>query len=144
MGQFSQGIFTPRNPEKYIGRGSIRYRSSWEFAVMNFCDNHPSIIKWAVENIRVPYKNPITGKLTHYVPDFFVMFVDKNDKTHGEVWEIKPKKEIALETARSERDKISVIVNHAKWAAANAFCKQHGLTFRVITEDQLWHNPKRR
>jgi len=144
MGTYAQGIFTPKHPDKYLGRGSVRYRSSWEWAVMNFCDNHPSITQWASENIRIPYRNPITGKATNYVPDFFVVFVDKDDKTHGEVWEIKPKKEVSINEAKSQRDKIMAIVNGEKWRAASAWCKQNGLTFRVITEEHLFFNGRKR
>jgi hypothetical protein len=144
MGSYAQGVFNPRNPEKYLGRGSIRYRSSWEWAVMNMLDNHPAITQWASENIRIPYKNPITGKVTHYVPDFFVLFIDSKDQTHGEVWEIKPKKEVAMENVKSQRDKIAVVVNTAKWQAATAWCKQNGLTFRVITEEQLFFSGRKR
>ena len=112
--------------------------------VMHFCDNHPSVKQWAVENIRIPYKNPITGKITNYVPDFFVLFEDMTGKTRGEVWEIKPKKEISINEARSQRDKIMAIVNAAKWQACRAWCSQHGLEFRVITEDALfWQGRKR-
>jgi hypothetical protein len=56
------GKFKPKNPEKYAGRGSIRYRSSWELKFMNFLDENPSIKNWASESISIPYKNPIANK----------------------------------------------------------------------------------
>ena len=31
------------------------------------------------------------------------------------------------------------IINQAKWAAAMAFCKQKGITFRVINEHDMYH-----
>jgi hypothetical protein len=37
-----------------------------------------------------------------------------------------------------------VAINHAKWQAAMAFCKQQGYTFRVITEDDLFRNGSRK
>jgi len=37
-----------------------------------------------------------------------------------------------------------VAVNHAKWAAATAYCKMQGFAFRVITEDDLFRNGTRK
>lgn len=143
MAKFAQGEFVPKNPEKYVGRGRIKYRSSWELAFMTFIDNHPGIIQWASESIQIPYKNPLTGKQTIYVPDFFIYYENEGTGKHGELIEIKPKKETTMENARSQRDKLMVIVNTAKWLAANVFCKNHGLTFRIITEEHLFHQGKK-
>jgi hypothetical protein len=140
MSKYAQGQFQIQNPGKYVGKGMPKYRSSWEFAVMSMCDNNPSIVQWASEAIHVAYRNPFTGKNTIYVPDFFVMFVDAAGKTHGEVWEIKPSKETSLEEAgRSPRAQAAAILNMAKWEAARAWCRAHGLTFRVVTENDIFH-----
>lgn len=138
-----QGIFTPKNPQKYVGRGSIKYRSSWEFHAMNFFDLHEGIIQWASESIHIPYRNPFTGKNTIYVPDFFLIYCDKDGKQHAELVEIKPSKEMMMENARSLRDKAAVALNQAKWSAANAFCKAHGIKFRIITEKDLFFQGKK-
>ena len=73
MAKFAQGRYNMKNPDKYIGGKTPLYRSSWEFAFMGFCDESPSIQKWASESIRIPYRHPFTGKFTIYVPDFFVV-----------------------------------------------------------------------
>ena len=120
------------------------YRSSWELAVMRMCDNNPSIVQWASEAIHVNYQNPLTGKSTIYVPDFFVVFIDANNQQHAEVWEIKPTKETTLEAAgRSPRAQAAAIVNAAKWQACNAWCKNQGLRFRVLTENEIFHQGKK-
>ena len=86
----ARGKYTIRNPEKYAGTRTPIYRSSWEWAFMQFCDNNPSVIGWASEAVRIPYKNPLTGKTTTYVPDFFVQYQDAKGKKRSEVIEIKP------------------------------------------------------
>ena len=91
MSKFAKGKFTPKNPEKYIGIKSPTYRSSWEFAFMNFCDSHPSIQKWASESIKIPYQNPLTRRVTVYVPDFFIQYLDKNNRLLSDVIEINHK-----------------------------------------------------
>lgn len=112
--------------------------------MMRFFDNHPSVIQWASESIQIPYRNPLTGKNTIYVPDFFVYYQDANGKNHGEIIEVKPSKETSMTEAKSSRDKAMAIVNAAKWQAAQAFCSRQGLKFRVVTEQQLfWQGSKR-
>lgn len=144
MSKYAQGKYTVRNPEKYIGTKQPTYRSSWEMSFMLFCDNNPSVLQWASESIQIPYRNPLTGKNTIYVPDFFIYYQDANGKNHGELIEIKPSKETSMTEAKSSRDKAMAIVNAAKWQAAQAFCSRQGLKFRVVTEQQLfWQGSKR-
>lgn len=144
MANFAQGVFVPKNPEKYVGKHKPRYRSGWELTFMMFCDNHQSVLSWASEAISIPYKNPLTGKQTVYVPDFFVLYEDKFKRKKAEVIEIKPKKQSLIESkVASVKERATVAVNHAKWAAAMAYCKRAGLVFRVITEDDLFRQGKR-
>lgn len=140
MSRWAQGIFEVRNPQKYVGKSKPRYRSGWEFAFMQFCDNNDSIVSWASESIHIPYRNPLTGKNTIYVPDFFIVYRTKHNKMCAEVIEIKPKKQSVIESKQSQRDRAAVAVNHAKWDAAQKWCKNQGLVFRVITEDQMFRN----
>ena len=77
MKKFAQGKFTLKNPEKYIGSKDPIYRSGWEIAVMKMCDENPAIEQWASEPVRIPYRDPLTGKQTVYVPDFLVMFMEE-------------------------------------------------------------------
>jgi hypothetical protein len=111
---------------------------------MMFCDNNASVTQWASESIKVPYRHPLTGKQTIYVPDFLVVYVDKNGKQIAEMVEIKPKKQTLIESKRASAQlRATVAVNHAKWAAAMAYCKRMGIAFRVITEDDLFRNGAR-
>lgn len=142
--KFAKGKFAPTNTQKYAGRNTPTYRSSWELSFMQFCDNHPSVIQWASESISIPYKNPLTGKNTFYVPDFFILYQDKNGTNRAELIEVKPRTQTTMENARSMRDKAAVAVNHAKWAAANTFCKQNGMIFRVITENDIYQNARKK
>ena len=144
MSRFAQGKFTLKNPDKYIGTKTPTYRSSWEFAFMKFCDEHPSVGQWASEAVRIPYKNPLTGKHTIYVPDFFIAYVGKNGKQRVELIEVKPANQTFKEKlGRSRANQAHWVVNQAKWSAANAWCKQKGLFFRVINEGDIFHQGRR-
>jgi hypothetical protein len=144
MAKFAQGEFTPKNPEKYVGIGKIRYRSGWELTFCMFCDNNKNVTQWSSESIRIPYRHPLTGKQTIYVPDFLVVYVDKNGRQIAEMVEIKPKKQTLIESNRASAQlRATVAINHAKWAAAQAWCRRMGIAFRVITEDDLFRNGAR-
>jgi len=145
MANYAQGIFVPTQPQKYIGKHNPKYRSGWEFTFMQFCDKNKNIIQWSSESIVIPYMHPLTGKRTNYIPDFLVVYENKHGQQRAEIVEIKPKKQSLIESrVASARDRAVVAVNHAKWASAMAFCKQNGLTFRVITEDDLFYQGKRK
>ena len=136
--RYSQGIYTVLHPEKYIGQIRPRYRSSWELVVFKFCDNHPSVLQWASESLKVGYRNPLTGKNATYTPDIFLIYIDKVGVKHAELLEIKPAAQSSLQEAKSRKDKLSVALNMAKWSAARTFCSTKGITFRVITEADIF------
>lgn len=141
MSKFARGKFVPTNPQKYIGLKTPTYRSSWELQFMRFCDSHPSIQQWACESIKIPYRNPLTGKQTIYVPDFLIQYVDKNNRTNTDLIEIKPENQAVLESVgKNKTRQAQFIQNQAKWSAAQLWCKQQGIRFRVVTEKDIFHN----
>lgn len=140
--QFHQGVYTPKNPKKYVGTKNPIYRSSWEYKMFNTLDMHPNVLQWASEPLRIPYKHPLTHTNTTYVPDLLIVWIDKHGSTRAEMIEIKPSSQTYLNEAKSKRDKISLCINLAKWKSAQAFCKAKGLVFRVMTEKDLFRNTK--
>lgn len=145
MPRFAQDRYKIKNPEKYLGNKAPYYRSSWEFTFCKFCDENPNVIKWASESIKIPYKNPFSGKQTIYVPDFFIVYVDKNGTQHAELIEVKPVNQTIKEkTGRSKANQAAWALNQVKWEAARIYCKQKGITFRIVTEQDLYHQGKRR
>ena len=144
MSIFQQGEYQVINKSKYAGTKPPYYRSSWELAFCRMCDNHPNIIKWASENLKIPYQNPLTGKHTVYVPDFMIQYIDKNGKQHVELIEIKPSTQTTMENAKSKKDQASVVLNAAKWTAAQEWCQRKGIKFKVINEQQIFQTNKKR
>jgi hypothetical protein len=145
MSRFAQGKYKVLNPEKYVGKKLPTYRSSWELHFMRFCDQNPNILKWASEAISIPYRCPITGKQTIYVPDFFIQYVDKAGKMNTELIEVKPQNQTIKEkVGRNRNNQIQYVRNVAKWRAAQAWCKAQGIKFRIINEQDLFHQGGRR
>jgi len=142
MSKYSSGTYQPKNTKKYIGTHLPVWRSSWEMNFMRMCDNHPAILAWASESHRIPYINPITGKHSTYVPDFFVVYSDKDGKNHAELVEIKPSGQI-LGNAKGQYDKAHAVINDAKWKYARQYCQQQGIGFRIITEKDMFNNPQK-
>lgn len=138
---FRQGFYQIKNPHKYVGLGRPKYRSGWEMTFMMFLDNNDHVLQWTSEGVSIPYRNPITGKQSMYVPDFIVTYRGRDNTMRAEMIEIKPKKQSIIEERQSQRDRAQVAINYAKWEQAQKWCRRNGLTFRVITEDQIFHSP---
>src|SRR6056300_2071878 len=139
MAKFAQGRFEMKNPSKYVGKKTPLSRSSWEFVFMRMLDEHPGVEKWASESIQIPYRNPLTGKHTIYVPDFFIVYSDKGGKKRVELIEVKPSNQAIKEKlGRSRANQAHYVINQAKWEAARAWCKQKGIYFRIVTEADIF------
>jgi|TARA_B100002019_G_C20940822_1_gene436729 hypothetical protein len=145
MKRWAQGKYTLKNPDKYVGNKSPTYRSSWEFHFMKFCDENPAIGAWASEAIKIPYRSPLTGKPTVYVPDFFIQYKDKKGNAKVELIEIKPSTQAMKENiGKNSHNQASYVLNMAKWEAAYKYAKSKGIKFRVITEKELFHQGRRK
>lgn len=143
--RFSQGTYKVENPEKYLGIGAPRYRSSWELTFMKFCDHNPAITEWTSESVKIPYRDPLTGKGTVYVPDFLISYVDRQGKKHVELIEIKPKNQSVRESVgKNPYNQAQFIRNQVKWAMAKNWCKQNGCQFRIITESDIFFSGNKR
>lgn len=147
MSKFTQGLYTPNFPAKYIGDiNKIRYMSSWELSMHSFFDNNVNILKWSSEGIAIPYIKPTDGKIHRYYPDYYIEYLNKDGTLQKEIIEVKPEKQTKLSRARSAKNKlyedIQYAVNIAKWNACQAFCDSHGITFKIVTENTLWGSKK--
>lgn len=135
----AQGIYGIKNIKKYKSTNPPIYRSSWEKDVMIALDLNPAVLEWSVEPFTIQYTCPVDGKTKNYFPDFLVKFIDlKTGKEHFQLLEIKPEKQCYMQLAKSRKDKITVLVNQAKWAAAMALCQKNGIEFKIITEKSLY------
>lgn len=140
----AKGQFLPKHPEKYIGNTSeIYFRSSWELRFFQFCDNNLNVLRWASEEIKIPYLKPTDtgknkGKIRHYYPDVYIEYKNSSGEIVKELIEIKPLKETVLTKKSTVYDKVAIAINEAKWNAAHSFCEKNGLKFRILTEKSLF------
>ena len=144
-----RGHFTPQHPEKWIinekslGKGAIEYRSSWELRMMNYCDQHSSILKVSSEPFAIPYLSPLDGKVHRYYVDFYVEMKKKDGSTEKVLIEVKPHAETKKprqnkkSPAAYRRAVVTYIRNQAKWDACHSFCEKNGMRFLIMTEYEL-------
>jgi hypothetical protein len=142
--KYHQGFFHPRNPEKYLGDvNNIIYRSSWELKFMQWCDRNPNVLNYASEEIKIKYFDPVKQKMRHYFPDFLIKIKEQTGDIKKYLIEVKPKKQMVEPKQRSRVTKAylnefyTFQINKAKWQAAEEFCKDNMLEFKIITESDL-------
>lgn len=134
-----------KNPAKYVGTKTPLARSSWEYVFMRTLDEHPGVENWASESVQIPYRDPLTGRSTVYVPDFFIVYNDKDGKKHAELVEVNPASQTLREkVGKSQYNQQQYIKNLAKWEAARAWCAQKKVKFRVVTETEIFHQGSKR
>jgi hypothetical protein len=143
--KYHQGKFHPQNPEKYKGDvRNIIYRSSWELRFMRYCDRKVNILEWGSEEFFIPYISPVDGRVHKYFPDFFVKIQERSGAIKKYVIEVKPKSQTKrpIRTPRKRNktfitEALTYEKNVAKWKAAQEWCQDRMLEFKIITEDEL-------
>ena len=142
-----KGKYQVINEDKQVGKDkNLTYRSSWELHLFDLLDKHPNIVSWGSEVLSIKYEHPLLHKVKSYIPDLFIQYIDAHGKKHTEIVEVKPYCQTNPRFPKSKYDQEQVVINHAKWKFAQAFCRKNGLGFRVITEKDIFgrtkHNSK--
>jgi hypothetical protein len=139
------GKYIPINPKKYKGDHSkVIYRSLWERKLMVYCDNNKSVLEWGSEEVIIPYMSPWDGRVHRYFPDFYMKVKQATGVTKKFIIEVKPKYQCQPPTKAPKRktkrwlnEVKTWVINEAKWKSANEFCLDHGMEFKILTEDHL-------
>ena len=144
MGESIKSKYKPSFPKKYKGNANnIICRSSWERRFCHYCDLNENVLEWGSEEFYIPYISPIDKRVHRYFPDYLIKVKEKNNKVKSYVVEVKPKKQTRPPKKRKRVTKSYIYecqtyaVNQAKWKAANEFCKDNRIQFKIITEDEL-------
>ena len=139
------GRFSPKNTNKYLGDPTnIWYRSLWERRVMVHLDENPSVIGWSNEEIVIPYRSPIDGRVHRYFPDFWVRMQASDGSINTVIIEIKPFRETKIPqrpeklTRKFINEARTYSVNAAKWKAAQEYCLDRGWEFQIMTESDIF------
>lgn len=110
---------------------------------MVYCDGSASILEWGSEEVIIPYRSPLDNRIHRYFPDFYIKYKNKQGKIIREIIEVKPKKYLSppkepkRKTKRYLTEVSNYAVNQSKFKAAEEFCVERKLAFRILTEDHL-------
>ena len=144
MNESIKSKYKPKNPRKYKGNpNNIVCRSNWEKKFCQWCDTNENILLWASEEFSIPYVSPLDRRVHKYYPDFLIKVQEGGGAIRDYVIEVKPKRQCIPPKRKSKVTKSYIYeaktyeVNKAKWRAAEDWCKDRRLIFKVITEDEL-------
>jgi hypothetical protein len=144
MAESYKSKYKPNYPNKYKGDpNNIICRSSWERRFCSWCDLNENIISWGSEEFFIPYLSPVDNRVHRYFPDFIIKVKESTGQIKTYVIEVKPKRQTQPPKPKSRMTKgflyeaKTYAVNQAKWKAADEWCKDRMLEFKVITEFEL-------
>ena len=142
--KYHQGFYRLHNPSKYVGnRDQVIFRSGWEYRAMKMFDENQDVLRWASEEVVVPYIHPIDSKTHRYFVDFFAEVRQANGNIKTFLIEVKPKVQMSppkpqkRQTKRYIEECVTYAVNICKWDAAIAYSKKRGWEFIFMTENEL-------
>lgn len=142
-----KGIYKVKNPLKYKGDfKNCVFRSLWERKFMKYCDDNKNVLFWSSEEVRIPYRSPLDGKIHYYFVDFWMRVKTKDGTVKTYLVEIKPEKQtkppVIEENKKMTPSKVKQIKTYAlnteKWKAARNFSKEKGWEFLILTEKHLF------
>ena len=105
-------------------------------------DLNENIIEWGSEEFWIPYRAP-DGKTRRYFPDFIIKVKESNGQIKTYVIEVKPAKQTRPPKPRKKVPQSYIYecktyaTNQAKWKAADEWCKDKRVEFKIITEKEL-------
>jgi len=144
MAESLKSKYKPSFPKKYKGDpNNIICRSSWERRFCYWCDLNENIIEWGSEEFFIPYVSPVDNRVHRYYPDFIIKVKEQTGKIKTYVIEVKPQRQTVPPKKKSRITKSflyeaqTYAVNQAKWKAAQEWCADRLLEFKVITEKEL-------
>ena len=137
--------YRPENPDKYVDDPTkIVCRSTWERKMCKYMDKNKNVLRWASEEIAIPYISPVDNKPHRYYPDFLAEIKTRDGKVQKYLIEVKPYKQTKPPTAKSRKTKTYHInmktyaVNTAKWKAARELCEDNDWKFTLLTEKEIF------
>lgn len=149
MAKYKQGIYKPKNPEKYSGdQFNIIYRSSWELRVQKWLDTNENVLEWSSEEHAIPYVSPIDNKIHRYFVDFYAKVKRADGSISTYLIEVKPyaqtiEPEVQKRVSKKYINEVYTWgINSAKWKSAREYCRKNGWEFLILTEKDMFESNK--
>ena len=139
-----KSIYKLKNIKKYVGDpDKIVCRSSWERKVCKYLDENINVLKWASEELHIPYYSPVDKKWHRYYPDFLAEIQDNLGDIKKYIIEVKPLKQTMPPKQRKNKNAFlkemkTFAINNSKWEAAKKLCDENGWIFKLLTEKEIF------
>ena len=137
--------YIPENSTKYVGNPTkIVCRSMWERKMCKYLDNNTNVLRWASEEVAIPYLSPVDNKMHKYYPDFLAEVKTKDGGIKTFLIEVKPYKQTKPPVIKKRKTKSydlnmkTYAINEAKWKAAKKVCNDNQWEFTILTENELF------
>jgi len=153
-----------KHPEKYVNKSNkdLRAMSGLEISFFTRFDNNPNVLKWASEEVIIPYPKPIfestTGRVLRYekrryITDVWLLVKNNKGEMVEVIAEIKPLSQVnkpeapKKQTPKAMRGYINSymiwMVNQMKWkfaikAVEEMRRKGKKITFQILTETKMF------
>ena len=107
-------------------------------------DDNPNVIRWASEELAIPYVSPVDRKRHKYFPDFLIEMRNRVGQIETVLIEVKTYKQTQVtqkpkrKTKTFENATKTYLINQAKWDAAKVVCENKGWAFRILTEREIY------
>lgn len=143
--------------KEYVSMMAIpEYKSDWERKMFVLCDTNTFVARWCYEPFTIAYHSPLYMKQSLYKPDIYLEC--RYDDGHMEkflievkptTYSVLPKAPKALPEGCTDQKKINsynkkkesfnrksmdVMVNYAKWQAAEEWCRNNGINWFIANE----------
>ena len=133
-----KGTYTLLHPEKYMPNAPLpQYKSEWEQKFFVLCDVHPLITMWGYEPppISIAYMS-VTKYLIEIKPTTYSVIPKMpkppSNQADEAAWARYRKRKVSFEAKLMD-----VMVNHAKWAAAEEWCRLRGVNWFIANEKNM-------
>ena len=110
---------------------------------MQSLDDNINVLRWASEEVIIPYISPVDNRPHRYFPDFYVEAKNPDGTIKKMLLEVKPKAQTKPPSVPKRKTKRYITevmtwgVNEAKWKAAENYANDRGWEFIVLTENHL-------
>lgn len=154
--KYMSGYYKLINESKYAADPTkIVFRSSLEYKFCSFIDKNPKVLRWASENIGIPYYSNIDNKTHTYYVDYYIEVVNPASPCGYDrmIIEVKPSQEVEriIKNVPPEKPKNCTLKslknweyalsefyrNKCKWSAAVKWATSKGIIFKIVTEKTI-------
>ncbi len=99
---------------------------------MRIFDENPNVIRWASEEMAIPYFSPVDKKRHKYFPDFIIEVKNKKGEIETQMLEVKPAKYTRV--PKKPKRMTQRFLNEAN----TYLCEKKGWKFKILTEKEIY------